>query len=123
MESKPSGSGNFSSSFKYLNTSIPLISTSTQQTQIIQITNILTSIYYILAQYYLPVTMILTSVNNFICLLVFIRNKEFYEKTSKNSRVYYILIAIADIGANYSYCASVFIGDGLYTLTNGKVAM
>ena len=122
MESNPNGSNNVTN-FQFLNTSIPQVSISSQQTIIIQITNILSRIYYLLVEYYIPLTMILTFVNNSICLLVFFFNKEFYEKTSKNSRVYYILLAFADIAANYSYGLSILFGDGLYTLTNGKVAM
>lgn len=121
MESNPNRSVHVTS-FQFLNTSIPQVSISSQQTIIIQITNILSSIYTLLAEYYLPSTMILTLVNNSICLLVFIFNKEFYEKTSKNSRVYYILLALADIAANYSYGLSI-LGDGIYALTNGRVVM
>ena len=110
-------------SFQFLNTTISQTSISSQQTLLIQITNVLTRIYYLLAAYYLPITMILTVLNNFICLIVFFFNKEFYEKTSKNSRIYYILIAFADIAANYTYCLSFFPGDGIYTMTNGKAAM
>lgn len=106
---------------QFLNSS--QISSTTQQTLLTQITNILTLIYYFLAAYYLPLTMILTVLNNFLCLVVFFCSKEFYEKTSKTSRIYYILLALADVAANYTYCLSFFPGDGIYTITNGKLAM
>ena len=115
MEFNPNGS-NTVTSFQFLNTSIPQVLISSQQTIIIQILNSFSRIY-------VPLTMILAFVNNSVCLLVFFVNKEFYEKTSKNSRIYYILLAFADIAANYSYGLPTSLGDGLYTLTNGKVAM
>lgn len=110
-------------SFQFLNTSILQTSISSQPTIVIQIINILTPIYYMLAAYYIPLTMIVTTLNNSLCLIVFVYDKDFYEKTSKNSRVYYIVLALSDIAANYSFGLTFFPGDGIYTITNGKFSM
>lgn len=73
--------------------------------------------------YFCPLQVLLTTINSIYCLIIFIFNKEFYSKTSKNSRLYYILLALADIIAIYTVPFAYFFGDGINTLTDGNFYM
>ena len=57
--------------------------TPTTNQAILNVINIMLSIYYIIIAFYNPVVIFVASVNNALILYVLIRSKLFYEKTSK----------------------------------------
>lgn len=92
-----------------------------QPSLIANIASSLSYVYLYLCGYFCPVVVILTTINSSLCLIVFIFSKEFYSKTSKNSRLYCILLAFADFVAVYTIPFPYFFGDGLNTITNGAL--
>lgn len=111
----------------YSNSSIPHVVTavaiSVQQSLITSVTNVLTIIYTYMTSYLCPLEIILATINCSLCLIVFIFNKDFNSKTSKNSRLYYILLAISDLIAAYTVPIMYFLGDGIHGITNGNFYM
>ena len=113
-----------SSNFSYqYNFSTALVIASPGKSLFAQWTASLQLLYYPLLQYFLPVLLAVGTFNNIICIVVFIFDKEFYNKTSKTTRIYYLFIAIFDLIAIYAIPFPWFIGDGLYGLTNGAFSL
>lgn len=112
--------GNFSKQYNStaISKSIPLVSSI-----LAQLTASLQSFYFPLTQYYLPVILLVGTFNNVMCIIVFVFNKEFYNKTSKTTRIYYLFIAIFDLIAIYAIPFPWFLGDGLNGLTNGAFSL
>ena len=106
-----------------INSSSQVISTSIQQSLITSVINILTYIYIYECAYLSPLEVILGTIFCILCLVVFIFNNEFYLKTSKNSRLYYILLAMADLIAVYTIPVMYFLGDGINWITNGNIIL
>ena len=94
-----------------------------QQSLITSVINILTYIYIYECAYLCPFEIILGTINCILCLIVFIFNNEFYIKTSKNSRLYYILLAVADFIAVYTIPVMYFLGDGINWITKGNLIL
>lgn len=113
-------SSNFSNQYNFSTISVIV---SPGKSLIAQVTADLQLLYFPLLQYFLPVLLIVGTFNNIICIVVFIFNKEFYNKTSKTTRIYYLFIAIFDLIAIYAIPFPWFIGDGLYGLTNGAFSL
>ena len=57
----------------------------------------LSLVYFPMASYYLPLTLVLGLLTNSLVLAVMFGSSAFRERTSKTARLYYIAIAIADI--------------------------
>lgn len=79
--------------------------------------------FYLLSSYVIPFFFLFGNANNALCLLVFFRDRGFYEHTNKNARLYYIVLACCDIGILWYWLVFYFIGDGLSWITNGAVYM
>ena len=106
-----------------INRSSLVTSTSIQQSLITSFINILTYIYIYECAYLSPLEIILGTINCILCLIVFIFNNAFYLKTSKNSRLYYILLAVADLIAVYTIPVMYFLGDGINWITKGNLIL
>lgn len=87
-------------SWNWSNSSISTIgatrATNTQSIYVRMIAVIL-QIYNVLAAYFLPLVILLATINNILCILVFTLSREFKTKTSRNARIYYIAFAAAGL--------------------------
>ena len=70
----------------------------------------LSLVYYPMASYYLPLTLVLGLLTNSLVLAVMFGSSAFRKRTSKTARLYYIAIAIADIGCAINAPLPWFLG-------------
>ena len=67
-------------------------------------------VYYPMTSYYVPVTLVFGLLTNSLVLAVMFGSRAFRERTSKTARLYYIVIAIGDIGCVLGFPLILFLG-------------
>ncbi len=67
-------------------------------------------LWIVFITYVAPFGIILAYLNNLICIIIFIKCKDVYEKISPSFRFYYIIIAISDIAAVFPNQLSDWLG-------------
>ena len=100
------------------NTTLNLV-VQVQPSLLLQTINLLTTTYFILSAYVVPWEFLLGTANNLLCLLVFLFDRQFYDHTNRNARIYYIVLAVCDLGRLWIWFLIIFLGDGLSWITRG----
>ena len=73
-----------------------------------QILQRLTEVHLVAAAYFIPIAVALVIFNNIFILLICGFGKEFYQKTSKTARIYYIALACGHLVAGTFFYLSDF---------------
>ena len=103
----------------FQNNTTPNSVVQVQPSLLLQTINLLTTTYFILSAYVVPWEFLLGTANNLLCLLVFLFDRQFYDRTNRNARIYYIVLAVCDLGRLWFWCFVIFLGDGLSWITSG----
>ena len=85
------------------------------------LTSVMQRIYFVIDAYLSPIYLIMVTVNNLLCLAVFLFNREFQQRHSTNARYYYMFLALSDICTIYAWDFPSFMGDGLYYASGGHI--
>ncbi len=83
---------------------------SVGQTIFIVIMKTISIFYYFEKAFYLPLCIIFGTINNLFILIVFLRSREIYNKISRTALVYYVSLAIGDLGCIYFIPFLFFLG-------------
>lgn len=68
-----------------------------------------------------PALLLAALTANPLCVLVFVCSRTFRARTARNARLYYLTLAAGDIVSVLSIPLPWFLGDGLYSLSGGRL--
>lgn len=94
---------NVSNTSSKLTSSRSPLSATVPLSALAQVTNVLQVIYFLIDAYLIPLFLIFVIVNNLLCLLVFLCDREFKRSHSTNARYYYTFLAVIDMIAIYDW--------------------
>ena len=95
--------------------------TSSEFSQLASLTGVLQRVYFVIYAYISPVYLVMVTVNNLLCLAVFLFDREFQQRHSTNARYYYMFLALSDMCTIWAWDFPSFLGDGLYYASGGRI--
>ncbi len=66
--------------------------------------------YYLEKVFYLPLCVLFGTINNLFILIVFLKSRKIYNKISRTALVYYVSLAVGDLGCVYFIPFLFFLG-------------